>query len=92
MTTKFDHLAKPDAEEWAGLRLPARTRLAAVCDHLIKTGTLQRADIVTIGEVSVPQASLDIRAILERAPELMTYDASGRCYRFAGATEGAAYG
>lgn len=90
--TKFDHLAKPDAEAWKGLRLAARTRLAAVAAHLIATGTLQRADIVTIGEVSVPQASLDIKAILSRAPDLMTYDASGRCYRLAVETEGAANG
>lgn len=90
--SKFDHLAKPDAEAWAGLRLPARTRLAAVAAHVIKTGTLQRSDIVAIGEVSVPQASLDIRAILKRAPELMEYDASARCYRLAEQAEGAEHG
>ena len=90
--SKFDHLAKPDAEAWKGLRLAARTRLATVVAHVIKTGTLQRSDIVTIGEVSVPQASLDIRAILTRAPELMTYDASARCYRLAERTEGAEHG
>lgn len=83
MTTKFDHLTTAEAEAWAGLKLPARTRLAAACGHLIGTGTLQRADIMRLGEVSQPQASLDIREILERAPELMTYDKVARCYRLA---------
>ncbi len=77
----FEHLTKPEADAWAGLKLPARTRLAAACRHLIDAGTLQRADIMRLGEVSQPQASLDIRAILERVPELMTYDKAAKCYR-----------
>jgi hypothetical protein len=81
--TKFDHLTKPEAEAWAGLKLPARTRLAGACRHLIDTGSLQRADIMRLGEVSQPQASLDIRAILERAPDLMTYDKAAKRYRMA---------
>jgi hypothetical protein len=81
--TTFEHLTKPEAEAWAGLKLPARTRLANACRHLIDNGTLQRADIMRLGEVSQPQASLDIRAILERAPDLMTYDKAAKCYRLA---------
>lgn len=77
----INDLTTADAPAWAGLRLAARNRLAAACRHLIDNGTLQRADIMRLGEVSQPQASLDIRAILERAPELMEYDTAARCYR-----------
>ena len=77
----FEHLTKADAPAWAGLRLAARNRLASACRHLIDTGQLNRADIMRLGEVSQPQASLDISAILTRAPELMEYDTAGRCYR-----------
>lgn len=77
----FEHLTKADAKEWADLRLPARQRLAASCKHLIDNGTLQRADIMRIGEVSQPQASLDIKAIIAAAPELMEYDKQARCYK-----------
>jgi len=79
----FEHLTKPEAEEWAGLKLPVRTRLAAACRHVIDAGQLQRADIMRLGEVSQPQASLDIRLILERAPAFLTYDKAAKCYRLA---------
>jgi hypothetical protein len=79
----FGHLTTADAKAWAGLKLPARNRMAAACRHLLDTGTLQRSDIMRLGEVSKPQASLDIRLIIERAPELMTYDKVARCYRLA---------
>jgi hypothetical protein len=81
MRDRWHRLTEADAPEWADLRLPARTRLAAACAQLIDTGILQRADIMRIGEVSLPQASLDIRAILAAAPEFMTYDKVNRCYR-----------
>lgn len=78
---KFEELTRPDAKAWEGLRLPARTRLAAATRLLIERGTLQRADVMALGEVSEPQASLDIRQILNRVPELMEYDTVNRCYR-----------
>lgn len=76
----FGHLTNADAKEWDGLRLPARMRLAAACKHLIDNGELQRADVMQIGEVSMPQASLDLRQILQRAPDFMEHDKSRRCY------------
>ncbi len=85
---RFAHLAKPDATEWQKFRLPARRRLSAACKHLLDNGTLQRADIMELGEVSQPQASLDIKAILDRAPGLMEYDKVGRCYRLNSSSQG----
>lgn len=78
--TDFISLTNPDAKEWDGLRLPARTRIASACRHLMENGELQRADVMRIGEVSQPQASGDIRQILDRVPEFMEYDKSRRCY------------
>jgi hypothetical protein len=80
MTTAFGHLTKADDNVWEGLRLAARMRLAAACKHLIETGQLQRADVMRIGEVSQPQASLDLRQIMERAPDFMEHNKSKRCY------------
>lgn len=77
---------KPDARRtnegpWAGLRLHVRQRLDAAVAHLKKTGQLRRADIQRIAEVSVPQASADIKEIKSRMPGLMEYDPSAKCYR-----------
>lgn len=77
----YDELTRPDAKAWEGLRLAARTRLAAATRLLMEKGTLQRADVMALGEISQPQASLDIREMLNRVPELMEYDKVGRCYR-----------
>lgn len=65
----------------AGLRLQVRHRLHAAIRHLQSTGSLNRADIVRIGEVSIPQASSDINEIKKRFPGLMAYDPSRKCYR-----------
>jgi hypothetical protein len=70
----------PDSDTWRGLRLAVRTRLAAAMRHLLNHGTLNRADIQRIGEVSTPQASADIRLIEERTKAL-TYDVRAKCYR-----------
>jgi len=67
----------------AGLRLQVRHRLHAAIRHLKATGSLNRADIQRLGEVSVPQASADLNLIKARFPGLMTYDASAKCYRIA---------
>lgn len=63
-----------------GLRLSVRERLARAINHAQKTGTLNRADICRIGEVSVPQASADIREIMARFPRLLAYDKSAKVY------------
>jgi hypothetical protein len=64
-----------------GLRLSVRERLARAINHVQTTGTLNRSDICDIGEVSVPQASTDIREIMLRFPRLLKYDASAKTYR-----------
>ena len=78
---EFEHLQEPDAKEWEGLKLAVRARYAVVCKHLLRHGTIQRADVMRLGEVSMPQSSLDLRGIQERVPGLMTYDKTARCYR-----------
>lgn len=65
----------------AGLRLSVRERLARAISHAQTTGTLNRSDICDIGEVSVPQVSMDIREIINRFPRLLKYDASAKTYR-----------
>jgi len=69
-----------NAEIWRGLRLPVRIRLAGAFDHLLKNGTLNRADIIRIGEVSLPTAAGDIRIMQERTGALV-YDVRAKCYR-----------
>jgi hypothetical protein len=64
-----------------GLRLSVRERLARVINHAQISGTLRRADICRIGEVSAPQASVDIREIRARFPKLLVYDAGAKTYR-----------
>jgi hypothetical protein len=65
---------------WAGLRPAVRLRLSEAVERLRETGTLNRADIQRIGEVSMPQASSDIAEIKKRFPDLMRYDRSAKCY------------
>ena len=68
-------------DPWCGLRIQVRQRLARAVAQLLDTGELRRADIQRFGEVSTPQASLDIREIMQRMPGLMFYDKSMKCYR-----------
>ena len=70
----------PNAPTWKGLRLAVRRRLAGAVAHLIATGKLGRADIQRIGEISVPQASLDLKMIRRRCRGLMTYDKTRKAY------------
>ena len=67
-------------EIWNGLRPAARFRLQSAVEHLVKNGSLNRAYIEKIGEVTTAQASYDIREILKRLPNLMRYDRSRKCY------------
>lgn len=73
-------LTSPDSPVWAGLRKAQRERLAGAVSHLQAHGRIQRSDIMRIGEVNIATASTDIAAILKRAPGLMSYDATARCY------------
>lgn len=66
---------------WQGLRIQVRQRLAKAVDHLLKTGTLRRADLQRFGEISIPQASADMNEIKRRMPGLMEYDHSIKSYR-----------
>lgn len=74
-------LDNPSHPTWKGLKLAKRTRIAAAIKHLLDTGMLNRAIIVSAGEVSFAQAALDIREIKKRAPDLITYDMRARTYR-----------
>jgi len=65
---------------WAGLRPGVRVRLAKAVEHLMRTGSLNRADIVRIGEVTYAQASHDLSQIKARCPDLMRYDVSSKRY------------
>jgi len=75
-----DEWTNPNARIWKGLRLAVRTRLAAAFEHLLITGSLNRADLERIGEISTPSASADLRTMQERT-DALTYDASAKCYR-----------
>ena len=68
-------------DPWNGLRIQVRRRLSEAVEHLHQTGSLRRSDIERIGEVSTPQASLDISEIKRRLPGLLEYDTSEKCYR-----------
>lgn len=69
-----------DDDTWAGLRPAVRMRLRQAVAKLRLSGTLNRKDIETIGEVSTPQASVDLREIIARCPGLMRYDRSLKTY------------
>lgn len=43
--------------------------------------TLRRADLCQAFNISVPQASADIRDFITKYPSRMRYDRSGKCYR-----------
>lgn len=73
--------ANRDDAVWGGLRLAQRERLSAAVRHLHDTGSLRRKDIMQLGEVSVPQASIDINEIKRRLPALLEYDGQAKCYR-----------
>lgn len=74
-------VTNPDADVWRGLRLQVRQRCAAAIRKLIETGALNRQDIMDYGEVSVAQASLDLREIQKRTGNLIIYDLNAKHYR-----------
>jgi hypothetical protein len=65
---------------WLGLRPAVRQRLSDAVNHLLRTGSLNREDIMRAGEVTAAQASADISQIMTRMPKLMIYDVSRKCY------------
>lgn len=69
-----------DDDPWAGLRPAVRRRLAEAVALIRRTGTLQRADIMAIGEVSEAQATADIKQIMARLPDLMSLNRVRKCY------------
>lgn len=63
-------------------RLAIRNRLRDYAAFVRKHGRINRSDACRIGEVSVPQASLDLAMLREDYPELgLWYDTSGKTYR-----------
>lgn len=44
-------------------------------------GTMNRSAVMDYFGLSMPQASLDIRAYIEQAPDNIDYDLSTKCYR-----------
>lgn len=59
-------------------------RLIWIDAMLASVGTIRRADICRMFLISIPQASLDLRAYLNAFPAGIAYDASAKCYRRAG--------
>lgn len=73
-------LALQRDDRLSGLRKGQRDRIAASIAHLRETGHINRADIMRIGEVSMPQASVDLGIIMEQMPGLIQYDRKRKCY------------
>ena len=69
----------PRSSIWNGLKLSARFRVTEAMKHILAHGSLNRADIQRIGEVSNQQASNDIREIIKRTSAL-DYDVRDKCY------------
>jgi hypothetical protein len=79
--TGVKDVTNPDADVWRGLRLHVRQRCAAAIGRLIETGALRRQDIMDLGEVSINQASLDLREIQKRLGNQLIYDVRAKHYR-----------
>jgi hypothetical protein len=63
-------------------RLAVRRRLADYAAHLEAHGTINRRDMMRIGEISVAQASADLAALIEDFPGFgLAYDRSAKTYR-----------
>lgn len=62
------------------MRWPARQRIGFIGDRLMAGQTVQRADLIERFGISLPQASMDIRAFNEAHPGAMRYDRTKRCY------------
>ncbi|MCW1839425.1 helix-turn-helix domain-containing protein [Prosthecomicrobium hirschii] len=70
----------PDAPAWQGLKLPIRRRFAEAVAHFHATGRLNRSDIMRLGDVSIAQASIDLKEISARLPGLMVLDPRAKGY------------
>lgn len=79
-TQRIVDLINPNDATWDGLKLSQRQRCARAVMHVRMYNALNRKDIMSMGEVSTPQASSDIREILKRCPGLMYYDVRKKHY------------
>ena len=82
--TMTDDPTSSASAAWAGLRPAVRARLAAAVAHAFEHGSIRRADICRIGEVTVTQASADFAEIGRRLPGLLVRDTRARAYVVAG--------
>ncbi len=69
----------PRSPTWRGLSFSARWRCTEAMKHLLAHGSLRRADIQRIGDVSLPTASNDLGQIVKRT-NAMDYDVRDKCY------------
>jgi hypothetical protein len=68
------------AEATRTLRWSQERRLQFIDFRLQWGGKLNRADLTRFFQISIPQASMDIRQYSERAPHNLVYDRSSRVY------------
>ncbi len=79
--TKTDQIDEtPAADAAPALRWSQERRLQFIDFRLQWGGKLNRADLTRFFQISVPQASADIRQYIERAPDNLVYDRSSRVY------------
>lgn len=77
-TTQINEAPSTDAAP--ALRWSQERRLQFIDFRLQWGGKLNRADLTRFFQISVPQASADIRQYIERAPDNLVYDRSSRVY------------
>ncbi|MCX7258507.1 MAG: WYL domain-containing protein [Polaromonas sp.] len=70
----------PTTDVTPALRWSQERRLQFIDFRLQWGGKLNRADLTRFFQISVPQASTDIRQYIERAPGNLAYDRSSRVY------------
>lgn len=62
-------------------RLALRRRLEDYAAHIKREGSINRSDMMRIGEISIAQASADMAALVEDYPGFgLRYDASAKTY------------
>lgn len=76
--TDLSHMK--DEDPFADLKKSQRDRIWQAIDFVCKHNKLRRRDLMEMGEVSEPQASIDIRMIMQRMPNFMQYDRQLRMY------------
>jgi hypothetical protein len=61
-------------------RWQVRQRMNFIKEHVIQHGMINRADIMKAFEVSMPQASTDIKNFIRVNPDFLIYDLSKKTY------------